>query len=576
MKRKIVSLVIGLVLTQVYSFSQVAKENVLFDNTLNEGIYLHFNTATLFTGESIYYSVYCISTSTGKLSSLSKIAYVELIGENNENVFNHKIKLNNGTGYGNYKIPIETPSGNYKIIGYTQWMRNADKVEVFQNNITIINPYKPSGEIFSIKKDIVEIKKRELEIKTSEFLKIKINKKSFKKRSKVSFTLSNKKNQKGGYSISVRKVDEIDLLQSEKLTPVLFKERYKKPLKGYSKITFLPELRGELITGKLIRKTDNKPVSNKKIALSINQKYFILKISTTNEMGEFYFNVNERYSTERAIFQKLGKDREDYNIVINPHSPFKKDSLVFGNFKIPKKYNKIILQRSIYNQIENGYQIVKQDSIIEINDIIPFFDKYDEVYKLDDFKRFNSFKDVFIEIINNASIVKKSKDEFNFSIKSLNPYLNNTQEVAVIVDGVLLQEYSKLINSDANKFKKISVKRTEKKLVLGNKLYDGFIVFETYKRDFNLLNKIDNRLDVSYYRPEIAKKYFKKEYFKNERTRIPDFRNQLFWEPSIKIENENTQIDFYTSDNIGTYEISVEGFTNNGLPVSLKEYIIVK
>jgi hypothetical protein len=576
MKRKIIYLCISLVFIQIYSFSQVTKENVLFDNTLSEGVYLHVNTATLFTGESIYYSVYCINISTGKLSSLSKIAYVELIGENNERVFNHKIKLKNGTGYGNYKIPIETPSGNYKIIGYTQWMRNADKVEVFQNNITIINPYKPSGEVFSIKNQSIEIKKRKLEIKTSEYLKIKVNRKNFKKRSKVILDLSNKNNQKGNYSISVRKVDEIDLLQKEKSTSISVKEIYKKSLKGYSKTVFLPELRGELITGRLIRKTDKKPVSNKKIALSINQKDFILKISTTNEKGVFYFNLNERYSAERAVFQMLSKDKEAYDIVLDSHDPLNKESFVFGNFKIPKKYNKIILERSIYNQIENGYQIVKQDSLIEVNEIIPFFGNYDEVYKLDDFKRFSALKDVFIEIINNASIVKKSEDEYNFSVKSLNPYLNNTQEVAVIVDGVLLQDYFKLINSTANKFKKISIKRTDKKLVLGNKLYDGFIVFETYKRDFNLLNKVENRLDVRHYRPEIAKKYFKREYVKNESSRIPDFRNQLFWEPSINIEKENKQITFFTSDNIGTYEISVEGFTNNGDPVSLKEYIIVE
>ena len=32
-------------------------------------------------------------------------------------------------------------SGNYKIIAYTQWMRNSDIQNFYQNDISIINPF---------------------------------------------------------------------------------------------------------------------------------------------------------------------------------------------------------------------------------------------------------------------------------------------------------------------------------------------------------------------------------------------------------------------------------------------------
>ena len=61
-----------------------------------------------------------------------------------------------------------------------------------------------------------------------------------------------------------------------------------------------------------------------------------------------------------------------------------------------------------------------------------------------------------------------------------------------------------------------------------------------------------------------------------ETKRIPDFRDQLLWMPSLNLSSNTAVIDFYTSDNLGTYEISVQGFTNNGTPVSVSESFVVR
>jgi hypothetical protein len=53
--------------------------------------------------------------------------------------------------------------------------------------------------------------------------------------------------------------------------------------------------------------------------------------------------------------------------------------------------------------------------------------------------------------------------------------------------------------------------------------------------------------------------------------RIPDFRNQLLWNSDVAVNNTDTAITFFTSDVPGTYEISMEGFTEKGVPVSLKD-----
>ncbi|MNL81466.1 hypothetical protein D3C87_2085940 [compost metagenome] len=60
-----------------------------------------------------------------------------------------------------------------------------------------------------------------------------------------------------------------------------------------------------------------------------------------------------------------------------------------------------------------------------------------------------------------------------------------------------------------------------------------------------------------------------------DNARIPDFRNQLLWNPDVKL-NKDSQTSFYTSDVAGNYEIRLEGFAKNGTPVSIKELIEVK
>jgi hypothetical protein len=44
----------------------------------------------------------------------------------------------------------------------------------------------------------------------------------------------------------------------------------------------------------------------------------------------------------------------------------------------------------------------------------------------------------------------------------------------------------------------------------------------------------------------------------------------------VSLENQETTITFFTSDVSGIFEISLEGFTNGGTPVSLRETFEVK
>ena len=78
------------------------------------------------------------------------------------------------------------------------------------------------------------------------------------------------------------------------------------------------------------------------------------------------------------------------------------------------------------------------------------------------------------------------------------------------------------------------------------------------------------------FRPLKIKNYFNQIYDNSKKSdRIPDYRSQLLWLPNFNLNKNEDSLYFYTSDNNGDYEISLEGFTNEGKPVSLREIISV-
>ncbi|MFY0608450.1 MAG: hypothetical protein JXR10_17150 [Cyclobacteriaceae bacterium] len=106
-----------------------------------EEVYLQINGNTLLAGETLYFSAFVTKAEDGKLSSLSKILYVELIGENDQVVFQQKVLLNNGRGNGSFFVPSLVSTGSYQLVAYTRWMKNFENY--FQSQIYLINPFEP-------------------------------------------------------------------------------------------------------------------------------------------------------------------------------------------------------------------------------------------------------------------------------------------------------------------------------------------------------------------------------------------------------------------------------------------------
>ena len=529
------------------------QDNLLneINNFPKEKIYLHTNTNFFLTGEQILYKLYCLDAKENGFSKLSKIGYVEVINENNESIFKQKINLINSEGNGEIFLDSSIKTGTYKLISYTQWMRNSQSF--FEETIYIVNPFSAKLKIADyINKNNFE----PINISNTSILTLKLNKKLFSKREKVIVHFKNTNESKT--SVSTRRVDEIKILK-EKNTISFLNDVKSSNFK--SKKTYLPELRGELYHGN-ITSEKNKNISNQKIGISYVGKNKITKISTTDEKGSFYFNINKPSDSDNIIVEVLNVPKEDYKIQIDLNNALEKKFANFEELFLTEGLRELIKKKSEYLQIENAYNSVKQSTLKtpENNKYVFNNNQNNVIYVLDNYTRFKTVKEVVVEILQDVWLTK-NKNDYSFHLRDINLESNNELETLLMVDGYLVHNHNDFVFYDALKIKSIEI--IKEKYVFGSKIYQGIINIETLTNNFKPL--VNSQNIFSLLKPLREKKYYHPDYSKNTNLRTPDFRTQLYWNPNLN--SSTKEFSFYTSDVTGTYKILIEGFTKYGKPI---------
>lgn len=558
------TLFVWFTVTGFLSFAQKKEESPVY----TEKIELHTNTNFLITGETLYYTIHCLETQKNEYSTLSKLAYVELIGEDETPYFQTKVSLTEGAGSGDFFLSSRLPSGNYTLLAYTKWMRNFSEEIFFQKQITIINPFvKPpatvtqnvSGKMIPS----VQLTKNE----TSQ-VSLAPDKKEYQKRQKAVVVIRNNNPQACRVSFNVQRYyQEIETTRSSE-NPKL---KTGSPVKT-EHITFLPDLRGETLTGIVQEKDSHRPVANQNIYLSAAGPSSVFQISKTDSAGRFYFST-KNIQTQAGIRFQVDEGTVPLEIILkeeflNSYRNFKPAPL-----SLDSSIRTHLEQRSIYSQIENAYFNNKRDSILNA---IPksFFGTPDKVYKLDDFTRFPTMEDIFREYMYEV-VVTKREGKFNLQLinttsKSGARFLNTP---LILVDGIRIFDVEALMNYNPLLIKSISL--VTRKYVYGGILFDGIMSVHTYTGDSKELTV--SSVQKEYTPWQQRKKYYSPDYGTQKLERIPDYRIQLAWNPAITIAPGQEFVgEFYTSDVEGQFLIEVRGFTSMGDEVNIRDIIEVR
>ena len=558
-------------------------------NFPSEKIYVHVNSSLVFAGEYLLYSLYCLDNRDLGPSEISKIAYVELIGQDYNSVFKQKLRLTKGRSHADFFIPTSVPSGNYKLVAYTQWMRNFGWEHFFEQDITIINPYSGNQKVFLKAEEdtlsVVQNTQEPLHAQGNGFtgnrplVKIDLEKNTYEPREKVSFTLRTATDleKECHISIAVRKVDTLPRANRISANSVSGGKATKMesfPQKG-GHFPHLPEIRGELLFGRVMDTKTNVPVAEAVVSFSMPKHGALFKTALTDENGVFYFSVQEEYELDKAVLQVIGAEREDHRIAILGFQELTFGDMEFYNFGLSKKMEKQLLERSFHNQIENAFFSTKPDTIRSARFASPFFLKSGVSYDLDDYTRFATLKETVVEVIDHLWIARDAFGNQVFKVRVNPPYAESDHKPLVLVDGIQVQQHEDLLDFNARQIKKIRLGRD--RYVFGREVYEGAISIETTNDPYTPIADETWLKHTQLLRPQSKKNYFKQSYGTDgpNMKRIPDFRYQLLWSPEGTFQKAR-EFSFYTSDILGDFEITVEGFTSDGTALSSKAVISVR
>ncbi len=212
-----------------------------------------------------------------------------------------------------------------------------------------------------------------------------------------------------------------------------------------------------------------------------------------------------------------------------------------------------MLERSVALQLQSFLSKENSDTLSEMANSYPYTP--DKVYDLDEYKRFPSLKETFLEFIPSVTTMSLNGSEriavFNEDEKSFGK--GNT---LVLIDGVAVMNHEDVL--DINPYVLKWVKIYQRNYAFGEQIYNGILSLETPDGRMYSFSLPANSMQVEF-RGVVPAEDEPVNGGATERN-VPDFRHTLYWNPHVAGE----ELECTTSDMCGTYVVTVEGIGKDG------------
>ena len=325
--------------------------------------------------------------------------------------------------------------------------------------------------------------------------------------------------------------------------------------------TFLPEYDGHLITAKIFNSATGAPAKNIISYLGIPGKRVQLYTSESDSTGRILYSTKDFYGPNEIIAETNTLIDSTYRIDVS--SPYSEQ---YSKTPLPKfgyspDMAKSLTEHSLGIQTLNIYSGSKikrfDDPMIDSS---AFFGKPYKTYKLDDFVRFTTMEEDLREYVSEDNIVNQ-RGKFHIKVLNERGFLDN--DPLVLIDGIPFFNINKLFAIDPLKVRKLDV--VPFRYFYGPTDCEGIFSFTTYKGDMGGVDLDPKAIVLDYEGLQLHREFYSPVYDSEAETksRIPDFRNLLYWSPSVNATG-NGAVSFYTSDQKGKYVGVVQGITANG------------
>jgi hypothetical protein len=344
-------------------------------------------------------------------------------------------------------------------------------------------------------------------------------------------------------------------------------------------LKYQAEKENHSLFGKLLTPEQKAVDPDEFLLLSTPGKEAVFQYARTDNEGNFKFNIHIDDGLKDLIIQPDDVTKNNRIIIESSFS----DQYLQSGISVDS------INKPIPQYVSNwsvSYQVMKIYGSSSVGDpvtpVFPqlkskrFYGKPDVELIMADYIKLPVMQEVFFELIPGV-FLKNKKSVYEISIAD--PVDNRTYEVApgLLVDGVIINDPAIIAELDPEIVEKIDVVR--EKYFVGDYLFFGLVNVITKSGDFGnvTLPRYAARLPYRVIDPVVS--FLSPDYSSAEmkNSRIPDFRNTLYWNPSVKPDKDGKAvIEFWTSDVVLDYVINIQGITSEGKQIALKKIIKVK
>jgi hypothetical protein len=341
---------------------------------------------------------------------------------------------------------------------------------------------------------------------------------------------------------------------------------------------YLPEKEDHYISGRLLTSNLQPENADEIVVMSTVGREADFQYTTTDKKGNFNFRTKIGEIPEDFIIQP---DYKIKNQKVYIESSFS-DEYIKNNIyvdSINKLMSPFISRLSINYQVRDiyGTSSVGNRLTPSINMIKHkrFYGTPDFELNMNNFLALDSLSEVFFELVPHVRLAYINS-EYDMSVTDqAGKKIEGVP--TVMIDGIIIKNPTVIAKLDPGLVEKIDV--VWDKYRVGDYIFNGIvnILSKTGDLTTEILSSDAVRLHTSAI--DTICSFVSPDYSLAEmkRNRIADYRNTLYWNPSVKLDKDGkARIEFWTSDTKSDYIINIQGITSEGRTVSLRKIINVK
>ena len=542
--------------------------NAKAENIGSETAYLQTDRTAYIAGESVFYKLYVLDGTTKKRSAMSKVGYIVLRTTNSDVSLKFRVNINAGMADGSLALPDTLTSGVYQIVAFTSAMRNLGDDYFFHNAITVANRFDKALDFKVIQSTLQDTV---LSQKNPE-LKIITDKNLYNCREKVVVNLG-RANAKASVSVSVFEESKIPSIY--KSIVQVFNDfsisRNSNHIVNYHS----PETKGKILRGIVVDAKTKQEIKNAVVLLSCVDSIPNLEYAVTKSNGLFQIMLSDYYNG-KELFLTIKDVPENQNWEIKIEDEFTQSekwnpSLISVN----ENHKEFIVKSQNLVYINKSYQLDKSVNEKQLSEPKLI---YPRVYNCpvatvlpSDFVPLDSFPEIAVELLTQVRVTRdKGKSHIQMIDKITKGYQMN--DPAIFLDGVYVDDIRKIIELGSDQIKKIDMITEER--AFGDLVFSGVISITSKTNEMINSKPASYSFRIKNDNINSGANLVPVNLSPNKNT--PFLKQLLYWNPNLELNGtEDTDFEFYTSDNPAKFIIKVEGVSEDGTPISASSAIQV-